>query len=134
MTIPDRLPMPRIDELIDKISPVTYISTLDCTSGYWQIPVEEQSKDKTAFKTNKGLFEWNVLSFGLKNASATFQRTVNKILEPYQEFSDSYIDDIAIHSKDWKLHLQHLDKVLSAISDAGMTLRLKKMFFWTTIG
>ena len=121
--------MPRIDELIDKISPATFITTLDCTSGYWQIPVQEESRDKTAFKTSKGLFEWNVLSFGLRNASATFQRTVNKILEPHQDYSSSYIDDIAIYDFQWSQHLQHLDNVFTSIGQAGLTLRINKCSF-----
>ena len=128
-TIPDRLPMPRIDDLINKISPAKFITTLDCTSGYWQIPVHPDSKDKTAFKTNKGLFQWNVLSFGLKNASATFQRTMNKILEPHQAYAESYIDDSSIYSNSWQEHVDHVDKVLTAFEKAGMTLRLKKCSF-----
>ena len=128
-TIPDRYPMVRIDDLLQKVGKSSFISTLDNTSGYWQIPVHPGSRDKTAFVTHRGSYQWNVLSFGLKNAGATFQKTVNHILEPHSLYASAYIDDTSVHSGTWEEHLKHLDSVISAFGKAGMTLRLKKCKF-----
>jgi len=70
-----------------------------------------------------------VLSFGLKNAGATFQKTVNQILKPHNSYASAYIDDTSVHSVEWDEHLKHLDAVISAFGQAGMTLRLKKCKF-----
>ena len=76
----DAYPMPRIEELIDTIGPVGVITTLDLAKGYWQIPMDEESKDKTAFTTPFGLYEFEVMPFGLHSAPATFQRMINHTL------------------------------------------------------
>ena len=75
----DAYPMNRIEELIDTIGPAVVISTLDLAKGYWQIPMAEESKDKTAFTTPFGLFEFEVMPFGLHSAPATFQRMINHV-------------------------------------------------------
>ena len=121
--------MTRIDDLLQEVGESHYISTLDNTSGYWQIPVHPDSKDKTAFITHRGLYHWNVLSFGLKNAGATFQKTVNHILKPHMSYAKAYIDDTSVHSGTWDDHLFHLDQVLTAFENAGMTLKLRKCKF-----
>ena len=76
----DAYPMPRIEELIDTIGPAVAISTLNLAQGYWQIPMAEESKDKTAFTTPFGFFEFEVMPFGLHSAPATFQRMINHVL------------------------------------------------------
>ena len=129
VTIPDRSPMPRIDDLLQEVSKSKYISTLDCTSGYWQLSVHPESRDKTAFTTHRGLYEWNVLSFGLRNAGASFQKTINTILKAHRKYACAYIDDTSVHSAEWDEHLQHLDAVLTAFGEAGMTLKLSKCKF-----
>ena len=128
-TIPDKTPMPRIDDLVQEVGKSNFISTLDCTSGYWQIEVHPESRDKTAFITHRGLFHWNVLSFGLKNAGATFQKTINTILKDYRKYACAYIDDTSVHSNTWEEHLVHLDAVLTAFENSGMTLKLSKCKF-----
>ncbi len=128
-TIPDAYPMPLIDELLNKISPANFITSLDCTSGYWQIELEEKSIERTAFITDSGLYEWLVLPFGVRSASSTYQRAMNLILKTHKDYACSYIDDASVFSVTWDDHLGHLDRVLHSIEQAGLTLRLSKCAF-----
>ncbi|CAM4661616.1 unnamed protein product [Lepidochelys olivacea] len=81
VTRPDNYPMPRTGELLEKLGWAQFISTLDLTKGYWQVPLDESAKEKSAFTTHVGLYEFNVLPFGLQNAPTTFQRLVDGLLE-----------------------------------------------------
>lgn len=76
----DAYPMPRVDELIDRLGPAKFITTLDLTRGYWQVPVHADSQEKTAFTTPFGLFHFKVMPFGYQGAPATFQRLMDKVL------------------------------------------------------
>ena len=80
ITVKDAYPLPRIDDTLDALGDVKYFSTLDMSSGYWQVEVGEEDKAKTAFTTGKGHFEFNVMPFGLSNAPATFQRLMDLVL------------------------------------------------------
>ena len=100
----DAYPMPRT-EIFESVGPAKVISTLDLAKGYWQIPMAPESREKTAFTTPFGLYEFEVMPFGLHNAPATFQRTMNHVLQDCQEFSCAYIDDVIIFSESWEEHL-----------------------------
>ena len=76
----DAYPMPRVDDLIDSLGKARYITTLDLARGYWQVPVEKESRSRTAFTTPFGLFQFKVMPFGLHGAPATFQRMMDEIL------------------------------------------------------
>jgi hypothetical protein len=128
-TVADSFPMPRVDVMLERLSHCDVISTLDASSGFWQIPVHPDSIEKTAFVTHRGQFAWTVLSFGLKNASATFQRAMDRILAPHKEYAGAYIDDTGVGSKGFPAHLIHLERVLQAFQDAGVTLKLSKCNF-----
>jgi len=128
-TINDAYPMPRAEDMLMKVSSAKYLTTLDCTSGYWQIPLRESDIQKTAFITHRGLFEWLVMPFGLKTAGNTFQRVADTLLAPHTEYAGAYIDDTIVHSSTWKRHLHHLEAVFTSFSDAGMTLKLSKCVF-----
>ena len=103
---------------------------MDLASGYWQILMEEEDIQKTAFTCSYGLYEFTVMPFGLKNAPPTFQRMMNHILKEYlDEFVIVYIDDILIYSKSWEEHMEHLQKVLTRLSEAKLMIKLKKCKF-----
>ena len=115
-------PMPRIEELIDTVGPVKVISTLDLAKGYWQIPMDEGSRDKTAFTTPFGLYEFEVMPFGLHSAPTTFQRMINHMLRDCWSFARAYIDDIVVFSSSWEEHLTHIHKVLSCLQVANLAI------------
>ncbi|CAM4497673.1 unnamed protein product [Caretta caretta] len=125
VTRPDNYPMPRTDELLEKLGWAEFISTLDLTKGYWQVPLDESAKERSAFTTHVGLYEFNVLPFGLQNAPATFQRLVDGLLVGLGEYAVAYLDNVAIFSDSWAEHLEHLQKVFER-REAGLTVKAKK--------
>ncbi len=122
----DAYPMPRVDELLDRLGTARFYSTLDLTKGYWQIPLSPLSKEKSAFTTPFGLHQFITLPFGLFGAPATFQRLMDKILRPHTAYAAAYLDDIIIYSQDWQRHMVHLREVLRALRGAGLTANPKK--------
>ena len=122
----DAYPMPRVDELIERLGPAQFISTLDLTKGYWQVPLTPRARPKTAFSTPEGLFQYTVLPFGVHGAPATFQRMMDRILRPHRLYAAAYLDDIIIHSSTWDDHLRHLEAVLGALRAAGLTANPQK--------
>ena len=126
VTRPDNYPMPRTDELLEKLGRAQFISTIDLTKGYWQVPLDEPAKERSAFVTHTGVYEFNVLPFGLRNAPATFQRLVDGLLAGLGEYAVAYLDDVAIFSDSWPEHLEHLEKVFDRIRQAGLTVKAKK--------
>ena len=101
----DAHPMPRVDELLDNLGQAKYISTLDLTKAYWQVPVAEKDCGKTAFTAGAGLFQFNMMPFGLKGAPATSQRLMDMVLTG---MGAAYMDDVLIFSMTWEDHLQHI--------------------------
>ena len=100
-TIKNRFPLPRIDELLDRLAQAKVFTKIDLARGYNQVRIADSSVPKTAFKTRYGLYETLVMPFGLTNAPATFQALMNWILAPYlNDFAVVYLNDILIFSKD----------------------------------
>ncbi|CAM4619043.1 unnamed protein product [Caretta caretta] len=120
VTRPDNYPMPSTDELLDKLGWAQFISTLDLTKGYWQVPLDESAKERSAFTTHVRLYEFNVLPF------ATFQRLVDGLLAGLGEYAVAYLDDVAICLDSWAEYLEHLQKVFERIREAGLTVKAKK--------
>ncbi len=126
VTEQDPFPMPRIDELIDNLAGADYITTLDLTKGYWQVPMERESRRKTAFVTPFGKYEFKVMPFGLAGAPATFQRMMNRIFGDISERVAAYIDDVVIFSRTWEAHLEHLGEALDRLKEAGLKVKKRK--------
>ncbi len=122
----DGYPMPRVDELLERLGRARFISTLDLTKGYWQVPLSVTAKPKTAFSTPSGHWQYRVLPFGLHGAPATFQRMMDILLRPHQTYAAAYIDDVVIHSETWEDHLERLRRVLLELRQAGLTANPKK--------
>jgi len=126
-TIADKYPFPRIDDILERVSTGKIFSCFDLLSGYWQIPMEEEDRHKTAFVTQDGHFEWLSMPFGVKNGPATFQRMVDEIIEEEKwDWIVAYIDDIIIFSNSFDEHLEHLEKFLMKVKEKSVTLKASK--------
>ena len=127
ITRKDSYPMPRIEDILESLDGARIFSTLDLASGYWQIPVSEEDKAKTAFITPFGLFEFNVMPFGLCNAPATFQRLMNEVLDDViGKFCFVYIDDVIVYSKNFQEHLEHLQEIFTKLMKYSLHLKISK--------
>jgi hypothetical protein len=130
ITKPDRYPIPRIDDTLDALGQAVYFSTLDLASGFWQIKVAADDREKTAFSTRQGHFEFNVMPFGLRNAPATFQRLMDFVLAGLLfVICLVYLDDIIIFSRTIEEHLQHLSAVFDRLRKAGLSVKGSKCYF-----
>lgn len=129
----DAFPLPTVGEILESLAGASVFSTLDLNSGYWQVEMDPDSMAKTAFVSPFGLYEFKVLPFGLKNAPATFQRLMNRVLaECLGQCCLVYLDDIAIYSSNFSQHIQDLQRVLWCLQKAGLTLKLQKCHFCLT--
>lgn len=129
ITVFDPRPMPRIDAILNKISKAKFISKLNLTKGYWQVPLDDDAKRKIAFVTPFGHFSFTVMPFGMVNAPATFVRLVSKVLTGLEDFTEAFIDDIGIYSNTWEEHLEHLGTVFEALRKANLAARPAKCEF-----
>uniref|UniRef100_A0A803JFV2 Gypsy retrotransposon integrase-like protein 1 n=1 Tax=Xenopus tropicalis TaxID=8364 RepID=A0A803JFV2_XENTR len=127
ITVKDAYPLPRIDDTLDLLSNARWFSTLDLTSGYWQVEVHPADRHKTAFVTSHGLFQINVMPFGLCNAPSTFQRLMDIVLADLQGTACLvYLDDIIVIGRTWDEHLQRLSCVLQKLKEAKLKVKPSK--------
>jgi Reverse transcriptase (RNA-dependent DNA polymerase) len=134
LTIRDSYPLPRMDECIDSLGDACVFTTLDCNSGYWQMPVAPDDMDNTTFTSHEGTYRFRRMPFGFRNAPAIFQRTVDIVLTglTWKSFL-VYLDNIIIYSKTMDAHVGHLDEVLTLLGTAGLSLKLAKCFLKTRL-
>lgn len=133
ITVKNRYPLPRIDELLDQLHGSTIWTSLDCASGYHQVRLHSDSISKTAFRTRYGSFEFLVLPFGLTNAPSAFMAWMHDILRPFiDKFVVCFLDDILIASRTPAEHLTHLEQVFQALSANKVLLKASKCHIATS--
>nr|AAM08795.1 Putative retroelement [Oryza sativa Japonica Group]AAP52970.1 retrotransposon protein, putative, Ty3-gypsy subclass [Oryza sativa Japonica Group] len=133
VTIKNKYPLPRIDDLFDQLKGAKVFSKIDLRSGYHQLRIREEDIPKTAFTTRYGLYECTVMSFGLTNAPAFFMNLMNKVfMEFLDKFVVVFIDDILIYSKSEEEHEQHLRLVLEKLKEHQLYAKFSKCDFWLT--
>ncbi|GJZ79121.1 putative reverse transcriptase domain-containing protein [Tanacetum coccineum] len=131
LTIKNRYPLPRIDDLFDQLQGSQFFSKIDLRSGYHQLRVHEDDIPKTAFRTRYGHFEFTVMPFGLTNAPAVFMDLMNRVCRPYlDKFVIVFIDDILIYSKTQEEHVEHLRLVLGLLKKEKLYAKFSKCEFW----
>ncbi|KAJ0921089.1 putative nucleotidyltransferase, Ribonuclease H [Helianthus annuus] len=131
VTIKNRYPLPRIDNLFDQLQGASYFSKIDLRSGYHQLKVKDEDVHKTAFRTRYGHFEFLVMPFGLTNAPAAFMDLMNRVCKPYlDKFVIVFIDDILIYSKSQADHEKHLRCILKLLHQEKLYAKFSKCDFW----
>ncbi|GJT87368.1 putative reverse transcriptase domain-containing protein [Tanacetum coccineum] len=134
LTIKNRYPLPRIDDLFDQLQGSSVYSKIDLRSGYHQLRVREEDIPKTAFRTRYGHYEFQVMPFGLTNAPAVFMDLMNRVSKPYlDKFVIVFIDDILIYSHNEKEHANHLRIILELLRKEKLYAKFSKCDFWIHI-
>ncbi|CAF3807931.1 unnamed protein product [Rotaria magnacalcarata] len=127
ITIKDSYPLPNMEDTIQKLGKgFSYFSKLDLKSGFYQIPINQCDKEKTAFITPFGLYQFNVLPMGLRNSPPTFQKVMTETLKSCRQFCLVYLDDIIVFSKSFSEHMEHLKLVFLALQDKNLVLNPPK--------
>ncbi|XP_019250938.1 PREDICTED: uncharacterized protein LOC109229841 [Nicotiana attenuata] len=131
VTIKNKYPLPRIDNLFDQLQGAKVFSKIDLRSGYHQLRIRASDVPKTAFRTRYGHYEFLVMSFGLTNAPAAFMELMNRVFRPYLDlFVIVFIDDILVYSRSQEEHEQHLRVVLQTLKDSQLYAKFSKCEFW----
>ena len=128
----DPFQMPLIQELLDNVAGAKWLTKLDMNKGFYQVPLDQDSEDKTAFCSPWGKYAFTRMPFGLMNAPATFQRCMNETLDQHAHCSSTYIDDVLVYSNSWEEHLAHLHEILASLRQAGLTAKPSKWVWGAT--
>ena len=128
--VKDSYPLPRIDDIFATLGKTKFFTSIDLKSGYHNIAVALQDREKTAFCTRKALYHFNVLPFGLCNSPAIFSRMISKVLHGIEgKFAMAYLDDILVFSRTFDEHIEHLKDVFTRLKKANLCLNRKKCHF-----
>ncbi|GJW75904.1 putative reverse transcriptase domain-containing protein [Tanacetum coccineum] len=131
LTVKNRYPLPRIDDLFDQLQGSSVYSKIDLRSGYHQLRVREEDIPKTAFRTRYGHYKFQVMPFGLTNAPAVFMDLMNRVCKPYlDKFVIVFIDDILIYSKKKQEHEEHLKLILELLKKEELYAKFSRCEFW----
>ncbi|GJS72421.1 putative reverse transcriptase domain-containing protein [Tanacetum coccineum] len=134
LTVKNRYPLPRIDDLFDQLQGSSTYSKIDLRSGYHQLRVRDEDIPKTAFRTRYGHYEFQVMPFGLTNAPAVFMDLMNRVCKPYlDKFVIVFIDDILIYSRNKEEHADHLRIILELLKKEKLYAKFSKCDFWISI-
>ena len=132
ITVPMSFPLPRLESVFDALGEANanYFTSLDLMSGFWQMELDEESREKAAFITQRGVYEWTRMPFGLTNAPISFQTLMSRVLRGLNWKSVLvYVDDVLIFSKSFDEHLQHLEQVFQRLKQANLKLQPEKCHF-----
>ncbi|XP_019158422.1 PREDICTED: uncharacterized protein LOC109155144 [Ipomoea nil] len=131
VTIKNKYPLPRIDDLFDQLRGAGVFSKIDLRSGYHQLKVTDKDIHKTAFRTRYGHYEFTVMPFGLTNAPTAFMDLMNRVFKPHLDnFVIVFIDDILVYSRDREEHEGHLRIVFQTLREKQLYAKLSKCEFW----
>ena len=128
VTKPDSYPLPKIIDCIDNIGNAVFVTTCDLLKGYWAVPLSSRAKEISAFVTPRGLWQYKVAPYGMRNSGATFQRLMNLVIHGLTN-TCVYVDDVAIWSDDWESHLVHIKNFFIRCREANLTINLEKTDF-----
>ena len=126
ITVKDPYHIPLVAEIVGRVGKARVLSKLDLSRGFYQVMLAEGAKEKTAIVTPFGKLEFTRMPFGLVNATSTFQRLMDRVLEGMDGFCSAYVDDILVYSDGWENHLVHLDRVFERLNDAGLKAKRSK--------
>jgi hypothetical protein len=133
ITVPDSYPMPRIDDLLHEAKPTLYMSTLDLKAGYHQINLRKEDREKTGFITPFGIYIFNRMPFGLRNAPATFQRLMDQFRVSLENVKIlGYLDDLVVFLSSFSSHLTDLDTIFQKLREYNFTVNASKCQFGRT--
>ncbi|XP_076448667.1 uncharacterized protein LOC143285290 [Babylonia areolata] len=125
----DAEPLPDPEFLFCRLSKSRYLSKIDLSKGYWQVPVKVEDRPKTAFSTPLGQFQWTVMPFGLQNAVAVFSRVMRRLLEPLgHDDVQNFMDDVIVATDTWEQHVQALEALFGRLDEANLSVRPSKCF------
>ena len=131
VTIRNKYPLPRIDDLFDQLQGARVFSKIDLRSGYHQLKIKAADVPKIAFRTRYGHYEFLVMPFRLTNAPAAFMDLMNRVFKPYLDtFVIVFIDDILVYSRSEEEHAEHLRIVLQTLRDKQLYAKFSKCEFW----
>jgi len=127
ITKKDAYPLPRMEDCLASLGDARVFTSLDCKEGYWPVPLRPADREKTAFKTHAGVYQWLPMPYGLTNAPATLQRALDILLSGLKwQLCLVYLDDVIIFSASAEEHVEDVDVVLTQLREAGVTLNLEK--------
>ena len=131
VTMKNKYPLPRIDDLFDQLRGASVFSKIDLRSGYHQLRIREQDVAKTAFRSRYGHYEFLVMPFGLTNVPVAFMDLMNRVFRPFlDQFVIVFIDDVLVYSKTEEEHEQHLRAVLQTLREHRLFAKFNKCEFW----
>ena len=131
LTIKNKYPLPRIDDLFDQLKDASIFSKIDLRSGYHQLRIKDVDVHKTAFRTRYGHYEFLVMPFGLTNAPAAFMDLMNRVFRPYvDQFVEVFIYNILVYSKDRENHDTYLRVMLETLRKEQWYAKLSECEFW----